>query len=111
MITISGFAMSNIEPNSTRSERANPQHSVRGFEARPVALRPFWDGELVTEGKNLDLQRCPSPDPESEVGKHGKKQRGIPGAGRLTRVLDIINNFSFDDILGRHNSSSASLRT
>jgi hypothetical protein len=111
LITISSFATSNTEPNRPEAGKPNPKQRARGVEAKPAALRPFQDRELVTAGKNLDLPRCPSPDPESEVGKHGKKQRGKPGAGRLTRVLDKINNFSFDDILGRHNSSSASLRT
>ncbi len=89
-------------PSPPEARQPNPQQSVRGVKTKPAALRPFQDCNLVADSKNLDLQRCPSPEPRSEASKQGKKERGKHRAARLTRALSKINDFRSDQILGRH---------
>ncbi len=54
----------------------------------------------MAESQNLDLEGCPTPEPRSETGKRGKKERGKHG--KVARALAKINNCSSKEILGRH---------
>ncbi len=83
-----------------KAGKANPKHAVCRVDTKLGAPRSFQDCELVTESKNLDLQRSPNPEPGSEAGKQGKKDRGKHRAARLTRALDEINDFRSGQIFG-----------
>ncbi len=61
-------------PIRPEAAEPNPEKSIRGVWTKRHALTPLQDCELVTESKNLDLQRCPSSEPRSEAGKQGRKK-------------------------------------
>ena len=77
-------------PVPPKAGEPNPKYSIRRGETKPATLRPFQNCKLVADSKNFDLQRCPSPEPRSEAGKQGKKERGKHRAARLTESRTIV---------------------